>query len=309
MSILDTGRGFLGPLLENIHSAQIPIYQTPFNHCHFIDIKCDNLTFSINVPFKLVNFMIVFHSKQFVINMEYESQLKQVADALEERLSNLRKRLHESESPENLMAATAFVFQPDTQKLKIQISPTRIEFYDASWREVLELIKKKEPVESFKKLIENLKVQCEAKSDISDLPDKASRQYVDTLLWEIGSSARSELDEELQASFSMIKAELMQAKSNVETIKEHFQANIEELRNELNDYRKSLMNVGEEQEVTLLHNVQPKQTPTHVHTHPRVQPTLMMTSPIKRPQIYRTPYRPRVKPFVPEDLTLVSHST
>ena len=237
-----------------------------------------------------------------------ESQLKQVVDTLEDRLANLRKRVREAQARENVMASTAFVFQPETQKLKIQISPTRIEFYDASWREVLELIKKKEPVESYRKLIDQLKEQCDAKTDLADLPEKANRQYVDTLLWEIGSSARSELDDQLQASFSMIRAELMQAKSNVETIKEHFQTNMDELRKELNDYKRSLMSDGEGQEVTLLHNVQPKHTPAHGHSHHRC-PHMLMTSPIKRPQVYRTPYRPRVKPFVPDDLTLVSHTT
>lgn len=238
-----------------------------------------------------------------------QEKLDQMIASLEARIHRVKKCMTSGKniSNENFMQATSFVLHvkaetPAEQPQQIQIAPTQVEFYDASWRDVLESIKQDKRVDCYQAFIANVNSQIDSKADICDLPEKADRHYVDTLLREITFTATTELDSALLTHFQMIRAEMTQAKSNVETIKKHFEENVEVLKNELAEYRKSLTGSEEEHEITLIQNLETK----HSMHEKALQLSARTVAPIRRYQIYKTPYKKRSRPYFPDDLNTVT---
>lgn len=224
-----------------------------------------------------------------------EEEIDKAIAQLEERISNLKKKLSivRSNSMETMMPTTSFVFKPDDQtNQQIQINPKQIEFYDEKWRDVLEKIKENDVIGSFKAFIENFNEQVIMKAELIELPEKADRMYVDALLRNLNYTTKKFLEESLEEDFATIRLELDQFKNNVEIIRQHFDSNVNLLRRDLTKYRKELFDPQTENETTIVIKEN--------HTHHIKAAQIVQNKPvIKKPQVFKSPYKHRTRMHQP----------
>lgn len=194
----------------------------------------------------------------------------------------------------------------DQQQNSIQIAPAQIEFYDENWRDVIEHLKANDKVMCYQTLIENFDKQLLSKADLVNLPEKADRQYVDYLISEITCESNKLLKEKLNSEFSGIRDQIEQSRADVKTMKLHFNTQIEALKKELTHYKRKLIDPTIDDEPVL---VQERHLNHHSNKQIHAVPTSSFNMPrIQKPSVFKDTYRPRTRPYIPQDLKPSIHS-
>lgn len=196
----------------------------------------------------------------------------------------------------------------EQQQNSIQIAPAQIEFYDENWRDVIEHLKANDKITCYQTLIENFDKQLLSKADLIDLPEKADRQYVDYLISEITCESNKLLKEKLNSEFSGIRDQIEQSRADVKTMKQHFNTQIEALKKELTHYKRKLIDPSIDDEPAL---VQERHANHHSNNNKQIHaaPTSSFSIPrIQKPSVFKDTYRPRTRPYIPQDLKPSIHS-
>ncbi|KAK8878188.1 hypothetical protein M9Y10_004953 [Tritrichomonas musculus] len=225
---------------------------------------------------------------------------------LHRRVCGARSNICDANSP--LAPNNPGLYSSDTgdqQQNSIQITPAQIEFYDENWRDVIEHFKSNDKILCYQTLIDTLDKQLLSKADLVNLPEKADRQYVDYLISEITCESNKLLKEKLNSEFSGIRDQIEQSRADVTTMKVHFNTQIEALKKELTHYKRKLIDPTIDDEPVLVQE-------RHGNHHPNKQAHSMPTSSnlprIQKPSVFKDTYRPRTRPYIPQDLKPSIHS-
>ena len=231
-----------------------------------------------------------------------ERQIKDLKN-LEDRASNLYQRVVGFKT-----GAPGFFDStlPRSSDQPIQITTTQFELYDENWREAVRQLQANNKKKSYEELVNHFNEQIEMKAEVTDLSEKADRQYVDYLLREISFASKKLLDEKLNTEFSGIQGQLDQTRADLTTMKFHFNAQIDSIKKELAYFKRTITDPSLEEDETVL--VVQERHPNH---HPKQLPALPTTNfgipTIQKPKIYRDPYKRRSRPYAPQGLDETIH--
>jgi len=223
--------------------------------------------------------------------MNERDKISIIENKLKERLSSIFTRLQRVKySNTSIDNVTSDAFQSDESELRnLKITPGQIDFYDENWRDIIKQVKTKDIDGSLQSFVNNFILLSSQKVDLSELPEKSDRQYVDSLIEEMNQSVQQHIDESLEESYCNIRDELEQARINIETIRQQFDQNIEMLKKDLQKSKKSMQEPEEPEESNISQFLSKK-----TNYKPLQKNKLILMAPVsKKPQPYRTGVKKR----------------
>ncbi|EAY03617.1 hypothetical protein TVAG_161560 [Trichomonas vaginalis G3] len=189
----------------------------------------------------------------------------------------------------------------------------KVQFYDENWKETLEKAKTEKDFNTvLASFVQNFTEINAQKVDLTELPPKSDRQYVDSLI-ELFSKNISEMyKKSVNQSYSQLRDQIQQAEFNLDVVSQQFEQNIDTLRKDLTRFKKQLSAQADTQykkeqkvkelKLKLQHNTQ---------EIPQYFPLMVPLTEPRRPAIVRDKYRPKTHTALPSlpsiHAQLVSH--
>lgn len=229
--------------------------------------------------------------------MKEIDRIEQTEARLNERIESIAKRFLRTKGATDLI--------DDAEQRNFQITPGQFDFYDDNWTETVDFAKKQQYTEALEAFATNYKKLASEKVDLSELPEKSDRQYVDSLIDEVNTSVNGQLKQIVETKYSTLREQLLQAHMNVDSIRQQFHQTVDFLRKDLYRIRRSLIHEDEKpQEVVSarpdanehkMHQIELRHS-NIIHTFPLMDPP---SPTVKKHTPVRTKYKPKVMPFEP----------
>ena len=161
--------------------------------------------------------------------MNDKKRIEATKAKLQERIDSINQRLRRAQGL-SLVSDENEVKLLSDKDLEIA---GKIQFFDEKWKETLSELKEKHFDEARKFFMTNFDDLLEQKVDLSELPEKADRTYVDSLLDEMNENVDNMLNDLVHQKYDGIRDQIEQAQFNMETLTQQFETNMDVLKRDL----------------------------------------------------------------------------
>lgn len=237
--------------------------------------------------------------KYFTPRVQIDAKSKNIIDGaqqkLQERLDSIAAKLERAK----VMHSNDDESTNDDILKDFKLSG-KVQFYDENWKETLEKAQSNTDFnEMLRSFITNFQELNAQKVDLTELPPKSDRQYVDSLIDMFQRNISDMYKKSVNQTYSQLKDQIQQAEFNLDVLAQQFEQSIDTLKKDLQRFKKQLTAQTDNQAKKEQKLKEIKLKYQHNQEMPQYFPLMVPLAEPKRSAIVRDKYRPKAQTALP----------